>query len=67
MGHRSRVSLFSIGLTIESETIYFALNPWAVKLHAYTLDSSANLASAVQQNKLLHRSPEAVLFFSKGW
>src|SRR4051812_8684544 len=29
---------------------HFAHNSWAVKFHAYTLDKSANLASAVQQN-----------------
>jgi hypothetical protein len=36
--------------------IHFAHNSWAVKLHAYTLDSSWNLASALQQ-KLLFPQP----------
>jgi hypothetical protein len=36
--------------------IHFAHNSWAVKSHAYTLDSSWNLASALQQ-KLLFQQP----------
>jgi hypothetical protein len=34
----------------------------AVKLHAYTLDSSCNLASALQQNKLFPQLSGIILF-----
>jgi hypothetical protein len=52
----SRTSRFSGKRLIAHANIHFAHNSWAVKFHAYSLDSSLNLASALQQ-KLLFPQP----------
>jgi hypothetical protein len=44
--------------------MYFEHKSCAVKLHAYTLDSSGNLASALQQNMLFPQLLVIVLFFA---
>jgi hypothetical protein len=41
---------------------HFEHKSCAVKLHAYTLDSSCNLASALQQNKLFPQLLGIILF-----
>src|SRR5258708_8424883 len=51
MPSRSRTSHFSDRRLIATAGIHFEHKSCAVKLHAYTLDSSGNLASALQQNK----------------
>jgi hypothetical protein len=43
--------------------MHFEHNSCAVKLHAYSLDSSCNLASAVQQNSAFPQLSGIVLFF----
>jgi hypothetical protein len=42
--------------------VHFEHKSCAVKLHAYTLDSSRNLASALQQNKLFPQLSGIILF-----
>src|SRR5262249_19169074 len=49
---------------IAPATTYFAHNSCAVKRHAYSLDSSMNLASAVQQNALSPNSGKPSVFAS---
>src|SRR5258708_10470707 len=51
MPSRSRTSHFSDRRLIATAEIHFEHKSCTVKLHAYTLDSSGNLASALQQNK----------------
>jgi hypothetical protein len=48
----SRASRFSNKRLIALAGSHFEHKSCAVKLHAYTLDSSVNLASALQQNML---------------
>ncbi|MCK1424763.1 hypothetical protein IVB14_12700 [Bradyrhizobium sp. 180] len=55
------VSLTGQGL-IAPAMIYLAHSSCAVKRHAYSLDSSANLSSAVQQNAVAHNAPETPFF-----
>jgi hypothetical protein len=43
---------FSGGSIVATVHFHFEHKSWAVKLHAYTLDSSGDLASALQQNLL---------------
>jgi hypothetical protein len=54
---RSRISRCSDNRFIAAAVIHFAHKSCAVKRHAYTLDSSANLASALQQNMLFPTAP----------
>jgi hypothetical protein len=42
--------------------MHFEHKSCAVKLHAYTLDNSCNLASALQQNKLFPQLSGIILF-----
>jgi hypothetical protein len=49
---QSQTSRFSGKRLIAHANIHFAHNSCAVKLHAYSLDSSGDLASALQQNLL---------------
>ncbi|MCK1619507.1 hypothetical protein IVA96_23605 [Bradyrhizobium sp. 159] len=49
------VSLTGQGL-IAPAMIHLAHNSCAVKRHAYSLDSFANLSSAVQQNAVAHKA-----------
>src|SRR6266481_2699038 len=49
---RSRTSRFSDRRLIATVECHFEHKSCAVKSHAYTLDSSGNLASALQQNML---------------
>jgi hypothetical protein len=53
---RSQASRFSGKRLIAHAHIHFAHNSCAVKVHAYSLDNSCNLASALQQ-KLLFPQP----------
>jgi hypothetical protein len=59
---RSQVSRFFGGRIIAIAGTHFAHKSWAVKLHAYTLDSSSNLASALQQNMPFPQLLGIVLF-----
>jgi hypothetical protein len=59
---RSRTSRFSGSRLIATAGIHFAHKSCAVKLHAYTLDSSGNLASALQQNTAFPQFLGIVLF-----
>jgi hypothetical protein len=59
---RSRTSHFSDSRCIATADIYFEHKSCAVKLHAYTLDSSENLASALQQNMLFPQLFGIILF-----
>jgi hypothetical protein len=55
------VSLRRQGLIAPAMT-YLAHNSCAVKRHAYSLDSSANLSSAVQQNAVSHNPGKPPFF-----
>jgi hypothetical protein len=61
---RSQTSHFSGSRLIATAGNHFEHKSCAVKPHAYTLDSSCNLASALQQNKLFPQLLVIVLFFA---
>jgi hypothetical protein len=63
---QSRTSRFSDSRLIASAGRHFEHNSCAVKLHAYTLDSSSNLASALQQNMLFPQLSGIVPFLRIG-
>jgi hypothetical protein len=59
---RSRASHFLAGASSRLPWTHFEHKSCAVKLHAYTLDSSVNLASALQQNMLFPQQSGIILF-----
>jgi hypothetical protein len=59
------VSRFSASRTIATAVAHTALKPWAVKLHAYSLDSSIKCASALQQKQVLPQLLGIVLFLGR--
>jgi hypothetical protein len=59
---RSRTSRFSDSRLIAIAGIHFEHKSCAVKFHAYTLDSSGNLASALQQDMPFPQLLGIVLF-----
>jgi hypothetical protein len=61
---RSRASRFSGKRLIAVAGIHFEHKSCAVKRHAYTLDSSVDLASALQQNMLFSQLLGIVLFWA---
>src|ERR1700722_12831237 len=65
MASRSRVSRFSACRIIATATAHSALKPWAVKLHAYTLDSSTKCASALQQKQVFPQLLGIALFLGR--
>src|SRR5713226_8589783 len=62
---RSRTSRFSDRRLIATAGNHFAHKSCAVKLHAYTLDSSDNCASALQQNLLFPQLLGIVSVFTR--
>jgi hypothetical protein len=60
---RSRASRISGRRLIAAAGNHFEHKSCAVKLHAYTLDSSINLASALQQNMLFPQQSGFILFW----
>jgi hypothetical protein len=60
---RSQASRISGGRLIAAAASHFEHKSCAVKLHAYTLDSSINLASALQQNMPLPQLSGIILFW----
>src|ERR1700675_185826 len=63
---RSRASRFSGRRLIATVRIHLAHKSCAVKLHAYSLDSSVNCASALQQNMLFPQLLESLCFYAFG-
>jgi hypothetical protein len=63
---RSRASHFSDRRLIATAGNHFEHKSCAVKFHAYTLDSSGNLASALQQNKPFPQLLGITLFSRSG-
>src|SRR5260370_61272 len=61
---RSRTSRFSGRRLIAAAGSHFEHKSCAVKLHAYTLDSSCNLASALQQNMPFPQPPRNCSVFA---
>jgi hypothetical protein len=61
---RSRASRFSGKRLIAAAGTHFEHKSCAVKRHAYTLDSSGDLASALQQNMLFSQLLGIVLFWA---
>src|SRR6266478_1051404 len=61
---RSRISRFSGRRLIAAAGTHFEHKSCAVKLHAYTLDSSCNLASALQQNMPFPQPPRNCSVFA---
>jgi hypothetical protein len=59
---RSQTSRFYDSRAIATAGVHFEHKSCAVKLHAYTLDSSGNLASALQQNMPFPQLLGIVLF-----
>src|ERR1700675_1214200 len=60
----SRISRFSGRRVIAAAGTYFEHKSCAVKLHAYTLDSSCDLASALQQNMPFPQPPRNCSVFA---
>jgi hypothetical protein len=59
------VSRFSASRIIATAAAHSALKPWAVKLHAYTLDSSIKCASALQQKQVFPQLLGIALFLGR--
>ena len=59
---RSRAARFSDRRLIATAGTHFEHKSCAVKSYAYTLDSSTNLASALQQNRLFPQLAGIALF-----
>jgi hypothetical protein len=60
---RSRASRISGRRLIAAAWSHFEHKSCAVKLHAYTLDKSVNLASALQQNMVFPQLSGIILFW----